>query len=126
MPTPLIRRDIESAVARHRLERHLHAYHDGRREMEIRHEVENRPSLAMTLGEARELAATDKTSWCITPLDYDLTVGMLVVARDLRIVKVCCEHGKVLRFPSIPSAREFLRNELMVSRTMLIPLQHGS
>jgi hypothetical protein len=93
--------------------------------MEIRPEMATQPALAMTLGEARQLAATDKTGWCITPLDYELTVGRLVVERELRIVKVCCDQGKVLRFPSIPSAREFLRNELLVSRSMLIPVQHG-
>jgi hypothetical protein len=80
---------------------------------------------AMTLTEARKLAAEDKNGWCITPLDYELIVGRLVVERDLRIVKVCCEQGNVLRFPSIPSAREFLRNELSVSRSMLIPLAQG-
>jgi hypothetical protein len=91
--------------------------------MENRHEV---PSAgAMTVTEARELAATDKTGWCITPLDYELTVGRLVVAQDLRIVTVCCEQGNVLRFPSIPSAREFLQNELSVSRSMLIPVRPG-
>jgi hypothetical protein len=90
--------------------------------MEIRHESD---AAAITLTEARKLAAEDKSGWCITPLDCELTVGRLVVEEDLRIVKVCSEHGSVLRFPSIPSAREFLQNELSVSRSMLIPLPHG-
>lgn len=90
--------------------------------MEIRHESD---PAAITLAEARKLAAEDKNGWCITPLDCELTVGRLVVEEDLRIVKVCCEQGNVLRFPTIPSAREFLQNELAVSRSMLIPLPHG-
>lgn len=90
--------------------------------MEIHHESE---PAAITLAEARKLAAEDKNGWCITPVDYELTVGRLVVEADLRIVKVCCDQGNVLRFPSIPSAREFLQNELSVSRSMLIPLPHG-
>jgi hypothetical protein len=90
--------------------------------MEIRHESD---TAAITLAEARKLAAEDKNGWCITPLDYELVVGRLVVERDLRIVKVCCDEGNVLRFPTIPSAREFLRNELSVSKSMLIPLPHG-
>ena len=75
---------------------------------------------AMTLAEARKLAAKDKEGWCILPSDYDLVIGRL--DRDLRITKVCCDKGNVLRFPSIPSAREFLRVKLLVSRTMLFPV----
>ena len=89
--------------------------------MEISHDRES-DAAGMSLAEARELAANEKSGWCITPEEFELTVGRLVVGDDLRIVKVCCDEGKVLRFPSIPSAREFLWSELAVSRSMLIPL----
>ena len=76
---------------------------------------------AMTLSEARKLAAKEKSGWCIVPLDFDLTVGRLELDRDIRVVPICCEKGNTLRFPSIPSARDFLRRQLSVSRSMLIP-----
>ena len=75
---------------------------------------------AMTVAQARKLAAREKQGWCILPADYDLVVGKL--DRDLRIIKVCCDKGHVLRFPSIPSAREFLRAKLQVPRSMLFPV----
>ena len=74
---------------------------------------------AMTIAQARKLAAKDKQGWCILPSNFDLVIGRL--NRDLRIIKVCCEKGNVLRFPSIPSAREFLRDQLLVPRSMLFP-----
>ena len=75
----------------------------------------------MTLVEARKLAAKDKSGWCITPLGIDLAVGRMELDEEIRVVPICCEKGNMLRFPSIPSARDFLRRQLSVSRTMLIP-----
>ena len=75
---------------------------------------------AMTIVQARKLAAKDKQGWCILPSHFDLVIGRL--NQDLRIIKVCCEKGNLLRFPSIPSAREFLRDKLLVPRSMLFPV----
>ena len=75
---------------------------------------------AMTIAQARKLAAKDKQGWCILPSNFDLVIGRL--NQDLRITKVCCDQGNVLRFPSIPSAREFLRDQLLVPRSMLFPV----
>jgi len=76
---------------------------------------------AITLSQARKLAAKEKSGWCIKPLDFDLTVGRLELDADVRVVPICCEKGNMLRFPSISSARDFLRRQLSVSRSMLIP-----
>ena len=78
------------------------------------------PGDAMTIAQARKLAARDKHGWCILPSDFDLVIGRL--NPNLRITKVCCDKGNVLRFPSIPSAREFLREKLLVPRSMLFPV----
>ena len=75
----------------------------------------------MSLSQARKLAAKEKSGWCIMPLGFDLTVGRMELDADIRVVPICCEKGDTLRFPSIPSAREFLRRQLSVSRSMLIP-----
>ena len=75
----------------------------------------------MTLSEARKLAVKEKSNWCIMPLGIDLAVGLMELNEEIRVVPICCEKGNALRFPSIPSAREFLRRQLSVSRSMLIP-----
>ncbi len=76
---------------------------------------------SMTLSEARKLAATEKLNWCIMPLGIDLAVGRMELEEEIRVVPICCEKGNTLRFPSIPSARDFLRRQLAVSRSMLFP-----
>lgn len=86
--------------------------------MEILHEA----GALMTLAEARQVAETDKTGWCILPLACELAIGRLVVAQELSIVVLSGDEGEVMRFPSIPSARDFLRAELAVSRSMLFPV----
>ena len=81
-----------------------------------------RSTSAMTLSQARKLAAKEKSNWCIMPLGIDLAVGWMELAAEIRVVPICCEKGNTLRFPSIPSARDFLKRQLAVSRTMLIPV----
>ena len=76
---------------------------------------------SMTLSEARKLAAKEKSNWCIMPVGIDLAVGWMKLEEEIQVVPICCEKGNTLRFPSIPSARDFLRRQLSVSRTMLIP-----
>ena len=76
---------------------------------------------SMTLSQARKLAAKEKSNWCIMPLGIDLAVGCMELNAEIRVVPICCEKGNTLRFPSIPSARDFLRRQLSVSRSMLFP-----
>ncbi len=76
---------------------------------------------SMTLSEARKLAVKEKSNWCIVPLGIDLAVGLMELNEEIRVVPICCEKGNTLRFPSIPSARDFLKRQLAVSRTMLLP-----
>lgn len=75
----------------------------------------------MSLSQARKLAAKEKSNWCIMPLGVDLAVGRMELDAEIRVVPICCEKGNTLRFPSIPSARDFLRRQLSVSRSMLFP-----
>ena len=89
--------------------------------MEKSHDQSLRSTAAMTLSQARELATKEKSGWCVIPLGFDLAVGRMELDADIRIVPICCEKGNTLRFPSIPSARDFLRRQLSVSRSMLIP-----
>ena len=76
---------------------------------------------SMTLSQARKLAAKEKSNWCIVPLGIDLAVGLMELNEEIRVVPICCEKGNTLRFPSIPSARDFLKRQLAISRTMLLP-----
>ena len=76
-------------------------------------------TVSMTLSQARKLAAKEKSNWCIMPLGIDLAVGRMELDAEIRVVPICCEKGNTLRFPSIPSARDFLRRQLSVSRSML-------
>ena len=85
------------------------------------HKAPSQAAGAMTLIEARKLAAREKSGWCVIPLGFDLAVGRMELDADIRIVPICCEKGNTLRFPSIPCARDFLRRQLSVSRSMLIP-----
>lgn len=85
------------------------------------HKVAIQAAAAMTLIEARKLAATEKSGWCVIPLGFDLAIGRMELDAEIRIVPICCAKGNALRFPSIPSARDFLRRQLSVSRSMLIP-----
>ena len=78
-------------------------------------------TVSMTLSQARKLAAKEKSNWCIMPLGIDLAVGRMELDAEIRVVPICCEKGNTLRFPSIPSARDFLRRQLSVSRSMLFP-----
>ncbi len=75
----------------------------------------------LTLAEAYELAVQDKTSWCIVPLGWDLTVARLVLDSELRVVRIRDNSGTLLRFPSIQEARQFLRGTLGVLRTTVLP-----
>ena len=76
---------------------------------------------SMTLSQARKLAAKEKSGWCIMPLGIDLAVGRMELDAHIHVVPICCKKGNTLRFPSIPSARDFLRRQLSVSRSMLLP-----
>ena len=76
----------------------------------------------MTLSQARKLAAKEKSGWCIMPLGFDLAIGWMELDAEVRVVPICCEKGNTLRFPSIPCARDFLRRQLSVSRSMLLPV----
>ena len=76
---------------------------------------------SMTLNEARKLAAKEKTNWCIMPIGIDLAVGLMELEEEIRVIPICCDKGNTLRFPSISSARDFLKRQLAVSRSMLFP-----
>lgn len=84
--------------------------------------IHHDPDAALTLSEARKLARSDPSGWCIVPLACELAIGRLEVGEELRIAMVHDDDGEALRFPSIPSARDFLKSELAVSRSMLLPL----
>lgn len=74
----------------------------------------------LTLLEAHELAVNDKTGWCIVPLGFDLTVAKLEIDDDLRMRRIRGDSGKLLRFPTIQEARQFLLSTLGIPRTMLL------
>ncbi len=83
--------------------------------------IPQQTSSTLTLPEARELAASDKTSWCIVPLGFDLTVAKLDIDDGLCVRRIRDASGRLMRFPSIQEARQFLLDTLGISRTMLLP-----
>ena len=82
---------------------------------------QSRPRETLSLRDARNLAARDKSNWCIVPFGYDLAVGNLILDQDVRLLSIRDDTGTVLRFPAIQEARRFLREELGISRTMVVP-----
>ena len=82
---------------------------------------QSRPRETLSLRDARNLAAKDKSNWCIVPFGYDLAVGKMILDQDVRLLSIRDDTGTVLRFPAIQEARRFLRDELGISRTMVVP-----
>jgi len=82
---------------------------------------QGRPRETLSLREARNLAAKDKANWCIVTLGFDLAVGKMILDQDVRLLSIRDDAGTVLRFPAIQEARQFLRDELGISRTMVVP-----
>ena len=82
---------------------------------------QGRPRETLSLREARNLAAKDKANWCIVTLGFDLAVGKMILDQDVRLLSIRDDAGTVLRFPAIREARQFLRDELGISRTMVVP-----
>jgi len=82
---------------------------------------QSRPRETLSLRDARNLAAKDKSNWCIVPLGYDLAVGKMILDQDVRLLSIRDDTGTVLRFPAIQEARRFLKDELGISRTMVVP-----
>jgi hypothetical protein len=76
----------------------------------------------MTLAAALELAQEDSLNWCIVPIGYDMTIAKLVFEDEVKVVKVLDEEGSLLRFPTMPQARDFLQQTFGVQRTSLLPL----
>jgi hypothetical protein len=90
--------------------------------MNFRRETKFTKRNTLSLSEARRLAAKGADQWCIVPQGADLTVARLVVGNELRVVRIRDRTGALLRFPSIQEARRFVRSELGIERTTLLPL----
>jgi hypothetical protein len=82
---------------------------------------QGRPRETLSLRDARDLAAKDKSNWCIVPFGFDLAVGKMILDQEVRLLSIRDDAGTVLRFPAINEARQFLRDELGISRTMMVP-----
>ena len=90
--------------------------------MKIHDETKPTKRNTLSLSEARKLAAKDDANWCIVPQGADLTVGRLVLGEDLRVVKIRGRTGAPLRFPTLMEARRFVKRELGIARTTLMPM----
>ena len=54
-----------------------------------KHQIEQgRPRETLSLREARNLAAKDKSNWCIVPFGYDLAVGKMILDQDVRLLSI--------------------------------------
>lgn len=90
--------------------------------MKVNRKMKHADQNTLSLSEARSLAAKDNANWCIVPLGADLTVARMEFGDGLRVVRIRGRTGAPLRFPSILEARRFVRRELGIQRTTLLPM----